>query len=548
VKIAGIIKYSYHLSPIICYFYTTSLLYVSGKTLVNISWIFSCINGLKMDLEDIHWSYTLFSTLVLLTDFFIRFGLSIRVIMRKRPYGVSLAWLIVVLLVPFVGGFFYLLFGENRLPEKRMARSKVSYETYMLWLNSLKDRAPVSWNELNPECVPLQRQAESLVGIPAMDKNRITLITSPEEIIGSITEAINGAKNTCHLQFYIWQEGGRVDRVVEAIIAAAGRGVICRILLDSIGSHTFLKSKTVVQMRKAGIKIQDSLPTGLISAFFSRVDIRNHRKIVVIDGTFAYTGSQNMVDPDVFKKDAGVGNWVDMMAKLEGPVVESLAGTFISDWFLETDVGSFRSESLIKNIAKVREAGGIKQISAKGNSAVQLVPSGPGYVPDAIHSLLLTTIYAARKELILTTPYLIPDEPLLAALKAAAQRGVAVRIIVPEKNDSTMVKYASRARYEELTESGVNIYLFYGGLLHSKTITVDGDFSLFGSVNLDMRSFWLNFEATLFIYCRDFTQELIAVQREYLAESNHLDIESFKMRGNFEKFKENTILLVAPLL
>jgi len=501
-----------------------------------------------MELEDIHWSYTLFSTLVLLTDFFIRFGLSVRVIMRKRPYGVSIAWLIVVLLVPFAGGFFYLLFGENRLPEKRMARAKVSYDTYLLWLNSLKARAPVTWTELNPECIPLQRQAESLVGIPAMDKNQITLITTPEEIINSITDAIKDAKHSCHLQFYIWQEGGRVDRVIDALTAAAGRGVTCRILVDSIGSHDFLKGKTISRMRKAGIKIQESLPTGIISAFFSRVDIRNHRKIVVIDGTIAYTGSQNMVDPDVFKKDAGVGNWVDVMAKLEGPVVESLAGTFISDWFLETDVGSFRSESLLKNIDKVREAGGIKQLPARGDSAVQLVPSGPGFVPDAIHSLLLTTIYAARKELIMTTPYFIPDEPLLAALKAAAQRGVEVRIIVPEKNDSIMVKYASRARYEELADSGVKIYLFHGGLLHSKTITVDGDFSLFGSVNLDMRSFWLNFEATLFIYCRDFTKELIAVQRDYLADSNQLDIEFFKQRGSIEKFKENTTLLIAPLL
>ena len=169
-------------------------------------------------------------------------------------------------------------------------------------------------------------------------------------------------------------------------------------------------------------------------------------------------------------------------------------------------------------------------------------------MPDAIHNLLLTTIYAARRELIMTTPYFIPDEPLLVALKAAAQRGVKVKIIIPLKNDSLLVKYASRARYQELAESGVQIFLFHGGLLHSKTITVDHDFSLFGSVNLDMRSFWLNFEATLFVYCKSFTEKLLAIQQEYLDQSTALDIDTFSQRGSWEKFKENTVLLVSPLL
>jgi cardiolipin synthase len=148
----------------------------------------------------------------------------------------------------------------------------------------------------------------------------------------------------------------------------------------------------------------------------------------------------------------------------------------------------------------------------------------------------------------MTTPYFIPDEPLLAALKAAAWRGVDVKIIVPKNNDSLLVQYASRARYEELAEAGVKIYLFDGGLLHSKTITVDRDFSLFGSVNLDMRSFWLNFEATLFIYCPQFTNKLCAIQKGYLNQSKELNTKEFAERKWAEKFKENVVLLIAPLL
>ena len=148
----------------------------------------------------------------------------------------------------------------------------------------------------------------------------------------------------------------------------------------------------------------------------------------------------------------------------------------------------------------------------------------------------------------MTTPYFIPDEPLLVALKAAAQKGVTVKIIIPQNNDSLLVKYASRARYQELADSGVQIFLFHGGLLHSKTITVDRDFSLFGSVNLDMRSFWLNFEATLFIYCKSFTEELFAIQQEYLNQSIELDIHCLFPKRTMGKFKENTVLLVSPLL
>ncbi len=501
-----------------------------------------------MALPELHWSYTLYSTLVLLADFFIRIGLSTRVIMRKRPYGVSLAWLVVILVIPFVGGFFYLLFGENRLPERRKERAKTAYNTYLSWLKTLQQRTPVAWGELNLECFPLHCQAETLVGIPTMAGNHLKLITQPEEILDTIIEAIDHASSTCHLQFYIWQEGGRVDKVIQALLHAVERGVTCRILLDAIGSRDFLRSRTASTMRQAGIKIQASLPAGIINALFSRMDIRNHRKLVVIDGRIAFTGSQNMVDPKVFKVNAGVGNWVDVMVQVEGPVVECIAGTFISDWILDSDIDHFHSESLLKDIQAAGQASDVRTTPVAGQSAIQLVPSGPGLVPDAIHNLLLTTIYAARSELILTTPYFIPDEPLLVALKAAAQRGVRVKIIVPLHNDSLLVKYASRARYQELAESGVRIFLFHGGLLHAKTITVDHEFALFGSVNLDMRSFWLNFEATLFIYCQAFTEKLLAIQREYLDHSTELNTDTFSQRSSWEKFKENSVLLVSPLL
>ncbi len=501
-----------------------------------------------MDIEEIHWSYTVFSTLFFLGDLSIRIGLSARVIMRKRSYSVSLAWLVIILLVPFLGAIIYLFFGENRFSEKRIERTKDLLDHYQYWLHTLSRRAPVDWYNINPECEPINRQAFSLIGLPAMAGNNLEIIENPKEIMMAMIKDIDAARSTCHLQFYIWHVGGTVNEVEDALIRAAERGVTCRILVDSIGSREFLKGKRADNLRKSGIKVLESLPAGIFKALFARIDIRNHRKIVVIDGKTAYTGSQNMVDPLFFKQSEGVGQWVDLMVRIQGPVVETLAGTFINDWFLETEIDQVKRRSLREDIDHVRQVADILPSEKTGNIALQLVPSGPGIVPEAIHKLLLTTIYAARKELVLTTPYFVPDDSLLTALKSAAERGVDVRIIVPRQNDSQLVQFASQAHYEDLEKAGVRILLFEGGLLHTKSITIDKDFSLFGSVNLDMRSFWLNFEATLFIYDKVFTKKLRDIQSTYEEKSHELDLSLIDSRTFVTRFKENVALLISPLL
>jgi len=501
-----------------------------------------------MTTEAIHWSIHIPGIIIPLADLFIRVIFSIRVIMRKRQYGVTLAWLVVILLLPFLGVIIYLLFGENRIGDTRAKRAKAALNHYHKWIESLQKIAAPNWAELNPELSPIHHQADKLIGIPTMAGNHLELIEEPEKIMRAIIKDIDRAKSTCHLQFYIWHEGGTADEVVSAVIRAAERGVTCRILIDSIGSKTFLKGEKIKELLTAGVKIEEELPAGFFKALFVRIDIRNHRKIVVIDGKIAYTGSQNMVDPDFFKQDSGVGHWVDIMVRIQGPVVEALAGTFISDWFLETDNKKVLFRSLENNIRHIRSIADIHHQPVAGDVPVQLVPSGPGFVPEAIHSLLLTTIYSSRKNITLTTPYFVPDDSILTALHSAAQRGVNVTIIVPEKNDSKLVHFASQARYEDLLKNGVSIKLFRGGLLHAKTITIDDEFSLFGSVNLDMRSFWLNFETTLFIYNRSFTSELRKVQASYEEQSRTLDLQDLADRSSIEKFLENSALIIGPLL
>ncbi|CAG0906546.1 unnamed protein product, partial [Cyprideis torosa] len=348
-----------------------------------------------------------------------------------------------------------------------------------------------------------------------MTGNNLEVFTSSNALFEQMIHDIEEADSSCHMQFYIWQSGGRVDAVAQALCRAAKRGVTCRVLVDSIGSRSFIRSPQAEMMRSAGIKVLESLQAGLIKAFFARIDIRNHRKLVIIDGTIAYTGSQNMVDPAHFKQDEGVGRWVDIMLRIRGPVVESLAGTFCNDWFLETDTDHSKIRALKEDISRIRQIADVYPIEAKGNIAIQAVPSGPGLVPDAIHKLLITAIYSARKELIVTTPYFVPDDLLLTALKSASEKGVDVRLVLPKKNNSKLVHFASQAHFEDLMRAGVKIFLFTDGLLHAKTITIDGELTLLGSVNLDMRSFWLNFELTLLIYCHIFTEEIRNQQLTY---------------------------------
>jgi cardiolipin synthase len=463
---------------------------------------------------------------------------SIRVIMRRRPVGVLLAWIAMILSVPILGILLYLFIGENRISSTYLRRGQAIREQYEEWRSSLCAEVQNEQTIVNAEALPIQRQSQSMAGFPAMGGNRLQLLTHYEPIFNAIINDIGQSRSSCHLEFYIWNAGGLADRLEEALIEAAGRGVACRLLLDAVGSKPFLRSQAMKRLRDAGVEIGAVLPVGVFSALFSRADLRNHRKAVVIDGEIGYTGSQNLVDPRYFKQDSGVGQWVDAMIRVEGPVVEALAGTFIQDWEIATGTG----------YRYFRESRDLECFEHRGNAVTQLVPSGPQPRPLAILQLVLSTIYAARRELIITTPYFVPDESVLTALMSAAHSGVEVTLILPEKNDSVLADYASRAVFDDLLAAGVKIAGFRGGLLHTKSITVDGKFCLFGSVNLDMRSLWLNFELSVFVYDVPMTSEIRALQLEYLGSSVMVDEDA---RGNLSvtrRFLENAAHLVAPLL
>ncbi len=482
----------------------------------------------------LHWTAYLAVALHLA----VQLSLCLRVIMRRLSVGESLAWILIIFGFPVLGPSIYLLMGELRLGHRRARRFVELFPPIQQWLEELPRRHQVDWSRLGVECEPLSKLAKNSLGMPTLPGNELELIDDWQAVFQRLVEDIDAAKHTCHLEFYIWHLGGLANEISDAIVRAAGRGVVCRVLVDAMGSRAFLRSAISANMQDAGVQVQAALPGGLLRMPFVRFDLRMHRKIVVIDGTVAYTGSLNLVDPRYFKQDRGVGQWVDAMVRIQGPAVESLAITFLADWYVESE----------SSLEQLRETGGVSFQPRLGEAAVQVLPSGPVYRSDSIEQFLIMAVYAARSELVLTTPYFVPSESLRMALESAARRGVKVLLILPAKVDSLLVRYASQAFKGELLRAGVRVANFDGGLLHTKSVTVDGEISLFGSLNLDPRSFRLNFEISLAIYDRDFTQQLRALQQTYIDQSELMDLAAWSTRPRRQRVAENCARLFGPLL
>ncbi len=451
----------------------------------------------------------------------------------------TLSWIVVVFTLPVLGIGVYLLIGELKLGRKRAKHVLRLYDPIRRRLQSLEHPLMrVHWHEHETACEQLSQAGYRMLNVPALPGNQLQLIDDWQQIFDGLIQDIDAATINVDLEFYIWSSGGRSDEVIEAIERACGRGVSCRILLDAIGSRPFLRSKDTKRLRAAGAIVQPALPGSLWRLPFVRFDLRLHRKIVLVDDQIAWTGSLNLVDPRYFKKEAGVGHWIDAMTRIQGPAVEALAITFQADWHIETTA---RTDDL-------PDLTGDQAITKHGSSIVQVLPSGPANNTEAIEQILLTAIYSARKEVVITTPYLVPSDSLQMALSSAAQRGVKVIVIVPEKVDSLLVHYASRAFNGQLMDAGVWIAQFRGGLLHTKSVTIDGEFCLFGSLNMDPRSLRLNFEVTLAIYDKLFTHQLRALQQSYLDQSHLTDIHTWKHRPVATRFVENVARLLGPLL
>ncbi len=459
-----------------------------------------------------------------------------RLISVRRPVGVAIAWFLIVVLFPLAGISLYILIGERPVGRKLTRKIIRMDKEYAAITENIRQRYQADRQLLPIEGRALSLLAESNNGSPVIADNKIELFTSSRQILQLFIDEINQAKKTLHLEFYIWALGGDADRVGEALIAAAKRGVVCKVLLDSLGSKDWFKSTWPTRFRNAGIEVTEALLIQIGRFQFRRADLRLHRKIFVIDSAIVWTGSMNMVDPRSFKQDSGVGEWVDAMVRIEGPVASQFELTFSFDWSVDNPK--------ITHFNDVAPAA----TPTEGHALAQEFSSGPVYRDDILYQVLLSAIMDARKELTITTPYFGPDDGLIQALMAAAGRGVNVTLIVPKLNNSTLVAWSSRSFYADLMNAGVNIAEFHGGLLHTKSLLIDKRVAIFGSVNFDQRSLRLNFEISLIVYNDEFCAKLEILLDSYLTQSDMVNPVSWAKRPRWRLLLENAAHLASPLL
>ena len=472
----------------------------------------------------------------------------VRVLYRQRNTGAAFAWLIILFVFPLFGVAAYLLVGEPRLGmarAKRVEQMNVFYRKFAE--RHFHDEDLDTRNKMRRRYQGIANVAASVTGLAASNNNAMRLLTRTDEIVDVMLADIQAARQTCALAFYIIEPQGRIQTLLAAVRDAAKRGVECTILADAVGSSAFFGSEWEGSLKDAGVRIVPALPVGVLKTFFSRSDLRNHRKILIVDNLIAYTGSFNLVDPRYFKQGAGVGEWVDVMMRCRGTVVLEMAAVFYADVAVETDEHLVEVQHEIEQLdGKIPELLALKRQS--GDAVAQVIPSAPDQSDPVIYETIVCAIHAAKTRVTITTPYFVPDELLLTALTTAAKRGVEVVLILPEKVDSFLVRWASRAYYPKLLAAGVKIALFHGGLLHAKTLVVDEDYALFGTVNMDMRSFFLNLEISLAIYDAPVVQEIARVQQDYLRDSRYISVSRWQRREKIWGLVENTVRLFSPLL
>jgi cardiolipin synthase len=323
-------------------------------------------------------------------------------------------------------------------------------------------------------------------------------------------------------------------RVAGALRNAVVRGVKCRLIADAVASREFFHATGLARsLEKAGVEVTAALPVAPIQRRLPRMDLRNHRKLAVIDDAVGYCGSQNLINADYGGRHGGP--WVDLTARMTGPIVSQLGIVFAEDWGFETGV------MLDTPVAKTA-------VDCDNSTLMQAVPTGPTSPGENYRRLLLGALQCARRRVSLTTPYFVPDDPTIVSLLMATDRGVDVTLMLPEVPDHFFTAAAGRAHFQRLLEAGVRLYLFRGGLLHSKTVIVDDALAMVGSANLDVRSFNLNFELTLLMYGSAPVARLDAVHQQYISQSSLLTPEVWARRNVFKRYGDRAISLLSPLL
>lgn len=457
----------------------------------------------------------------------------LRIVLRPNRIPESrVAWLAVVFALPWVGVLAYLFLGETNVGAQRIKRIR------KLTAQLTRPEALAGWVAAEPSgrTKSLFQVGKSISGYLPVGGNQAELMADSNTTIDRMVADIDAASQHVHLLFYIWLTDKNGMKMVKAVINAAKRGVVVRALVDDLGSHQMVNSKAWSEMAAAGVKLGRALPIDnpLLRVFAGRIDLRNHRKILVIDNKITYCGSQNCADP-AFLPKAKYAPWVDAMMRFEGPIARQNQHLFATDWMsnVDEDVSAVLEEPI-----QPREDG----------FRAQVVGTGPTVRAFAMPDMFVACMYAARERLVITTPYYVPNSMVQAAIVGAAQRGVNTTLVLPKKNDDFAVGATAKSYYGQLLKAGVRIYEFRLGLLHTKSMTVDSDITLIGSANMDRRSFDLNYENNILVEDRGLTTDMLARQMEYIADSDEITLEQVNAWPTGERLWNNALAVVGPVL
>lgn len=478
-------------------------------------------------------------TVVLILHGLLVLAFTTRILLRDdlSPPG-RLAWFVVLNLLPYFGSVIYFLFGEIDIGNRANKRHAEIFSEINSKAAKLMGQADSSHALIKRVYRPAFQYAGSINGFHPFAGNTAQLMANSATTLNQLVADIDAATDHVHVLYYIWLTDHTGTELAEALIRAAQRGVTCRAMADGLGSRALIKSAVWQRMQDAGVQVAVALPfNNLLRVILaSRFDLRNHRKISVIDGRITYCGSSNSADPEFLVKEK-YGPWIDIMLRFEGPVVAQNQLLFASDWMHATG----ESLDVIPLPAAV-------PAPVNGGFPAQVMGVGPTERRGATPQLFATLFACAEHTLTLTTPYFVPDATVLEALCAAAYRGVKVTLIYPKVNDSWIVAAASRSYYHKLLDAGCVIYEHRVGLLHAKTLTVDGKVSLIGSSNLDLRSFDLNYENNILLQDEHTTQAITQRQQEYLADSDRVHLSAVLAWRYYRRVWNNVIATIGPVL
>ena len=454
----------------------------------------------------------------------------------RRPSS-AMAWLLAIFFVPYVGAAFFLLIGSPKLPRSRRAKQRTINELILARTQGMDQvRLEDPWPPWFGSVVALNRRLGSM---PLVTDNSAALLTDYATSLAAMTAEVDRAREHVHAEFYILMLDEATEPFFAALERAVARGVVVRVLLDHVAClRTPGYRATTRRLTAMGAQWHLMLPVQPLRGRYQRPDLRNHRKLLVVDGLVAFTGSQNVIERGYHKRRHRRRSlqWQDLVARFEGPVVAELSAVFITDWYSETD-------ELLGEEPRPVDRGEPEQ-----DLDCQVVPSGPGFAGENNLKLFNALTYYAQERIGITSPYVVPDESLLLALTTAAERGLEVELFVSERGDQWLTHHAQQSYYEALLRAGVRIWLYPEPyVLHAKHVTIDDDVAVVGSSNMDMRSFSLNLEVSVVVRGAGFVRELRAVEDGYRSLSRELTLREWQARPWRERVLDNLARLTSAL-